>query len=146
MTVSPEGRQFIERHEGCRLVSYRDGAGIWTIGYGHTNGVHADMMITQEKADEWLGEDLGVAEGAISAHVTATLAQNQYDALASFIFNVGAGAFATSTLLRMVNAGDYEGAGAQFGRWVHDAAGNVEPGLVTRRADEANLFLTGAYS
>lgn len=146
MTVSPEGRAFIERHEGLRLNSYQDSGGIWTIGYGHTNGVHQDMLITAEKADEWLAEDLKVAEEAIADHVTATLAPNQYDALASFIFNVGAGAFATSTLLRLLNEGDYEGAGAQFGRWVHDAAGSVSVGLANRRRDEANLFLTGAYA
>ena len=142
MNVSDDGRKFIETHEGCRLRAYQDGAGVWTIGYGHTNGVYMGQVITQDVADQFLKDDLATVESAIARLVFVDLNQNQYDAIADFIFNIGGGAFGASTLLRLLNQQDYAGAAEQFGRWVHDAAGNVEPGLVTRRADEKALFLS----
>jgi len=140
MKTSDAGRAFIEAHEGCRLLAYRDGAGIWTIGVGHTNGVVPGMAINRAQADAFLAADLGAVERCIEVTVGVPLTQHQFDALACFIFNVGGGAFASSTLRRLLNAGDDEGAANQFGRWIHDAAGSVEPGLVTRRADERALF------
>lgn len=140
LKTSDAGRTFIEAHEGCRLTAYRDGAGIWTIGYGHTNGVVPGMTINQTQADAFLAADLGAVERCLAGTVRVPLTQNQFDALACFIFNIGGGAFASSTLLRLLNTGDARGAANQFGRWIHDAAGSVEPGLVTRRADERALF------
>lgn len=140
MQTSPAGRALIEKFEGLRLTAYRDTGGIWTIGYGHTNGVTPGMSINQPQADQFLKEDLASAAACVNLHCDAQLTQNQFDALVSFAFNIGNGAFASSTLLRLLNADDYTGAAGQFGRWVHDASGNVEPGLVTRRADERALF------
>jgi lysozyme len=145
LRTSDAGRAFIEAHEGCRLAAYRDGAGIWTIGYGHTNGVAPGMVIDRAQADAFLSADLVAVERCIERTVSVPLAQNRFDALADFIFNVGGGAFASSTLRRLLNAGDVEGAADQFGRWIHDANGTVEPGLVTRRADERALF-EGKYN
>lgn len=142
MNVSEAGRQFLEQHEGLRLTAYQDGGGIWTIGYGHTNGVYPGMTCSQEQADAWLAEDLQSVQGTIAETVKVPLTQSQYDALASFIYNIGGGAFASSTLLRLLNESEYSAAADQFPRWVHDAAGNVEPGLVTRRNDERALFLS----
>lgn len=141
--ISDTGLEFIKSHEGCRLTAYQDGAGIWTIGYGHTGNVHEGDVITQDQANALLLEDLAPAEHCIDDQVKVTLTQNQYDALCSFTFNVGVGNFASSTLLRLLNQSDCQGAAGQFGRWVHDAAGNVEPGLLKRRKDEKELFLNG---
>lgn len=142
MPISPSGIDFIKAHEGCALTAYQDGGGIWTIGYGHTGNVHEGDTITQDQADALLVADCEPAEDAIDSKVTVPLNTNQYDALGSFTFNIGVENFENSTLLKLLNAGDYQGAADQFGRWVHDAAGNVEPGLVRRREDEKELFLT----
>lgn len=145
MQTSDAGRKMIELHEGCRYEAYLDGGGIPTICVGHTAGVHMGDTATPDQCDAYLVADLEQTEGAINRLVTATLQQTQFDALSDFVFNVGGGAFGSSTLLHLLNAGDYEGAAGQFGRWVHDANGNVEPGLVTRRQHEATLFLAGTY-
>lgn len=143
MKMSPKGLAMLQASEGCRLAAYRDGGGVWTIGYGHTRGVAAGLTCLAVQAEAWLVEDLASAEAAVAQLVRPTLGQDQVDALVSFVFNVGEGAFAASTLLRKLNSGDVAGAAAEFPRWVHDAQGNVEPGLVTRRAAERQMFLKG---
>jgi lysozyme len=143
--VSPAGRELIKRHEGLRLEAYPDpasGGDPWTIGYGHTHGVKKGDRITAEQADAFLAYDLAWVEEAIAESVRVPISQDQFDALASLIFNIGAGAFRNSTLLRRLNAGDHIGAAGQFERWVR-AAGKVMPGLVKRRAEEAALFRAG---
>lgn len=139
MKISPDGLQFIKDAEGCKLAAYLDSVGVPTIGYGHTDNVHGGMHITQAEADDFLEEDLGSVYACIRAKVTVPLSQGQFDALCSFIFNLGCGAFTSSTLRRKLNAGDYEGAEKEFGRWVN-AGGQVLAGLVKRRAGEAEMF------
>ena len=142
MSISPAGIALIQAHEGLRLTAYRDPVGIWTIGYGSTGGVRRGMTITRDQAVLRLYHDVDDAEAAINGRVTVPLTQQQFDALASFVFNVGGGAFRKSTLLKKkINAGDYAGAAEEFGRWVK-AKGRVLPGLVTRRAAERALFLS----
>ena len=141
MKTSKNGLNIIKKSEGLRLNSYKCPADVWTIGYGHTKGVKRGQKITEAKATEYLKGDVGVAERAISMSVKADVTQNQYDALASFILNVGAGAFKKSTLLRKLNKGDYLGAADQFKRWKR-GGGKVLKGLVRRRAEEAALFLS----
>ena len=131
---------FIEQFEGLRLASYQDSIGVWTIGYGHTEGVSAGMTCTSEQADAWMAEDLRVAELAVDISVRVTLNQNQYDALVSFTFNVGSGNFENSTLLKKLNLSDYIGASAQFPIWDR-AGGQALPGLLKRRLAERDLFL-----
>ena len=143
MKVSPKGLALLQAFEGCKLSAYRDGGGVWTIGYGHTRGVADGLTCLQAQADAWLVEDLAPAEQGVTRLVQVPLVQGQFDALASFAFNCGVAAFAASTLLRKLNARDYRGAADEFPRWVHDAPGNVEPGLVRRRAQERALFLQG---
>jgi lysozyme len=143
--VSPAGRELIKRHEGLRLEAYPDpasGGDPWTIGYGHTHGVKRGDRITAEQADAFLAYDLAWVEEAIAESVKVPISQGQFDGLASLIFNIGAGAFKSSTLLRRLNAGDHIGAAGQFERWVN-AAGKRMPGLVKRRAEEAALFRAG---
>ena len=139
MQISKVGLDLIKQFEGLYLNSYRCPAGIPTIGYGHTAGVAMGQTITQQQADDYLRRDVRQFERAVSRQVTVPLTQGQFDALVSFAFNLGEGALAQSTLLRLLNAGDYAGAAAQFDRW-NKAAGRVLPGLVRRRAAERALF------
>ena len=145
MKISNNGEQFIVHEEGERLTAYLDSVGIWTIGVGHTGGVDGQpirqgMKITQLKSRELLHKDIASAEIAINANVRVKLNQNQFDALASLIFNIGVGNFKKSTLLRALNAGDYKAAAAQFLAWKY-AGGR--PILLARRQREQALFLRG---
>ena len=142
MQTSDLGVALIKQFEGLRTCAYLDAAGIWTIGYGHTGeDVRSGARIRPEDAERLLRADLAVAEAAIHTLVTQPLAQPSFDALASFVFNVGAQAFAGSTLLRKLNAGDTEGAAAEFERWRY-AGGRALPGLLRRRIAERTLFLS----
>ena len=114
MNTSTNGLALIKEFEGCKLDAYKCPANIWTIGVGHTKGVKEGDRITESQALDLLREDMRWVENAIDKHVTAHLNQNQYDALASFIFNCGEFAFYSSTLLKKLNAGDYEGASNEF--------------------------------
>ena len=139
--IGQKGLDLIKRFEGLRLRSYLCPANVWTIGYGHTGNVSSNQVITSEQAESILRTDLRKFEQAVSDAVTVALSQNQFDALVSLAFNIGAGAFAKSTLLRLLNAGDYAGAANQFERW-NQAGGRVLDGLSKRRAAERALFLS----
>ena len=141
MQTSESGIKFIRDHEGCVLTAYQDGGGVWTIGVGHTRGVKAGQVITQAQADAFLEDDIAPVEACINSAVSVVLNQNQFDALASFTFNVGESAFKNSTLLKKLNSGDYRGAADQFTRWVYDNNVFVQ-GLYNRRVDEKALFLS----
>lgn len=138
--LSDAGLQLIKDCEGCRLTPYRDSVGVWTDGYGNTHGVvPGGPPIGRAKADADLARNLAGAGADVSRLATVALTQGQFDALVSFVFNLGAGALGGSTLLRKLNAGDPAGAAAEFGKWVH-AGNEILPGLVTRRAKERALF------
>ena len=145
MHLSDSGVNLIKAFEGLRLSAYQDSGGVWTIGYGHTGSVQPGERITQGQAEELLRKDTGWAQDAVRQQVHVPLTQRQFDALTSFTFNLGAGALQGSTLLSKLNAGDYAGAQAEFGRFVH-AGGRVLQGLVRRRAAEADLFGSDAPS
>lgn len=131
----------IKEHEGLRLQAYLPTPNdVWTIGYGHTSTAKKGMVITEERAEALLRQDIAWVEDAINKNVVVPLTQNQYDALASLIYNIGAGAFSKSTLLRLLNTGDYEGAANQFPRW-NKQKGKVLKGLTRRREEERQLFL-----
>ena len=127
--------------EGCRLAAYRDSAGTLTIGYGHTDGVQDGDTCTPEQAEFWLNSDMTAAGLWVSRYVTTELTQNQFDALSDWVFNLGAGNFEESSLLRYVNARQFDAASEEFPKWFH-AGGVVLPGLVSRRAAEQQLFVT----
>jgi len=129
----------IKQFEGCRLVAYKCPAGVWTIGYGHTHTAKPGQRISQARADELLKHDIKWVERTVEQAVTVPLTMNQKAALYSFIYNVGAGAFRSSTLLRLLNQGDYTGAQKQFQRW-NKAGGKVLRGLTRRRKAEAKMF------
>lgn len=132
--------EIIKEFEGLELKAYKCPAGVWTIGYGHTKKVSAGDVITEGEADILLALDVQDAESAVNAYVDVDINQNQFDALVSFVYNLGAGNFKSSTLLRKLNQGDYLGAANEFQRW-NKAGGKVLRGLVRRRKAEANLFI-----
>lgn len=139
MKASNNGIDLIKKYEGCRLTAYKCPAGVYTIGYGHTNGVKKGQKISLKQADLFLREDIGKFENGVNKAVSVPLTQNQFDALVSFTYNVGLGAFKTSTLRRKLNAGDYKGASKEFLRW-NKANGVVLDGLKRRRNAEKALF------
>lgn len=133
------GRALIKRAEGLRLKSYLCPAGVWTVGYGTTGpDIKQGMTITVQQAEDYLTRDLAKFERDV-ARLCPVTTDNQFSALVSFCYNVGAGALEKSTLRRKHNAGDYAGARAEFAKWTR-GGGRVLPGLVTRRADEAELY------
>lgn len=138
--ISNNCTDLVKRWEGCRLQAYQDSVGVWTVGYGHTVGVHPGLVWTQEQADQTLAEELGEFAGKVAGLLTEPVSQNQFDALVCFAYNVGVQALHGSTLLRLVNSGDIKGAAAQFPRW-NRAGGQVLAGLTRRRAAEQQLFL-----
>jgi len=151
--ISQAGLGFVEAEEGCVLHVYPDAIGRPTVGTGrllagmtlaqayaaYPNG------ITQAQADAFLLADMQVAANAVNAAVTVPLSQNQFDALCSFTFNLGAGSLNSSTLLRLLNSGDYDGAAAQFHVW-DMAGGQVLTGLYKRRVAESRIFASGDYT
>ncbi|MBH3360774.1 lysozyme [Pseudomonas guariconensis] len=140
MRTSQRGLSIIKSFEGLRLQAYKDAVGVWTIGYGTTRGVNAGMKISKEQAERMLLNDVQRFEPEIERLVGVPLSQNQWDALVSFTYNLGAANLESSTLLRKLNAGDYAGAADQFQRW-NKAGGKVLAGLTRRREAERALFL-----
>ena len=143
MTPSDECYDLIEHFEGCELKAYPDpatGGDPWTIGYGHTGPeVHPGMVITQAEADDLLRQDAEKVAKQVAPMVHVPLSQQEFDALVCFVFNVGIGNFAKSTLLKKLNAGDYDGAANELPKW-NKAAGKVMAGLTRRREAERELF------
>lgn len=145
MKASQNAIDLIKKFEGIKTKAYKCPAGVWTIGYGHTKGVQKGDTCTMAQAVEFLKEDLKVCEYAIYDFVKVELNQNQFDALCSFIYNVGTGAFQNSTMRKFINAGHFPLAAGQFDRW-NKADGVVLEGLVRRRAAEKELFLAPVSS
>lgn len=140
MRTSQRGIDLIKNEEGFVAKAYLCPAGVWTIGYGHTSGVKQGDKISQYQGEEYLREDLRIAENAVNdQHLNIN--QNQFDALVSFTFNCGVGAFEKSTLLKKIKANPYDkiGVAIEFGRWVH-GGGKILPGLVKRRKNELALY------
>jgi lysozyme len=139
VNISDKGLELIKAHEGLRLRAYICPAGVWTIGYGHTGDVEPDDEIDEARATEYLRYDVMGAEECVNHFVNVPLTQGQFDALVSFVFNVGPNAFRNSTMLKLINSGNFEAAGTQFGRW-NKGGGKVLSGLTKRRQEESELF------
>lgn len=146
MQTSEKGIALIKEFEGCKLTAYQDSVGVWTIGYGWTQPVdgkpiRAGMVIKQETAERLLKTGLVSYESDVSRLVKVRLTQGQFDALVSFTYNLGARSLSTSTLLRKLNVGDYDGSADEFLRW-NKAGGKVLNGLTRRREAERALFMS----
>lgn len=136
---------FIKSNEGCRLASYRDPAGVWTVGYGSTrlasgNPVMRNVRITQEQADDLLTSELERLRGTLAQYIRVPVTEGQFVALIDFAYNCGEGALRRSTLLKLLNAGKTVNAAYEFKKWVR-AGGKELPGLVRRREAEKKIFL-----
>ena len=139
MRTSNKGIELIKNYEGLRLEAYVCPAGKPTIGYGHTKNVKLGQKITVEEAEQFFKEDLIIVENEINRH-NLNINQNQFDALASFIYNVGIGNFKTSTLLKKIKANPNDKSiENEFKRWIY-SGGKVLPGLIKRRNEEAKLL------
>lgn len=139
MKISKNGLDLIKHFEGCELEAYKCPAGVWTIGYGHIKTAVEGMTITQHQADDMLIEEMNEYEGYINNSVRVDLTQNQFDAMVSWVYNLGNGNLNASTLLKVLNSADYAGVPAQMMRW-NKAGGKVLEGLTRRRQAEADLF------
>lgn len=133
--------ELIKSFEGLELEAYLCPADIWTIGYGHTGNVKEGDRITKAEAEALLDKDLQTFRNGVKRLVKVPLNENQFGALVSFSYNLGLGSLQNSTLLKMLNAGDYTGAADQFLRW-NKSGGKVLTGLVRRREAERAVFLT----
>ena len=142
MKISQKGTKLIQDFEGLALKAYKDPIGVWTWGYGST-GPHVtpDKVGTKEEAEQLLKKDLERFEKGVSDLVKVPLNQNQFDSLVSFSFNLGLSNLKSSTLLKKLNASDYQGAADEILRW-NRAGGKVLNGLTRRRIAERDLFLS----
>ncbi len=145
--VNTATRDLVKSFEGLRLRAYRCPAGRWTIGWGHTSGVTEGDSITAEEAEELLEHDLSEAAEHVDRLVRVPLNENQRGALASFVLNLGAIAFMSSTLRERLNRGEYEAVPHELHRWTksrHPVTRQLIelPGLVRRREAEAVLWST----
>jgi lysozyme len=161
--IAPEALEKLKRWEGFVAFAYDDAdgprtrrlvqpgqhvRGTLTIGYGHTATVRPGQTITQEQGEQLLRDDLARFERAVDSLVKVPLTNNQFGALVSFAFNVGEGAFRNSTLLRKLNAGEYDAVTAELAKWNKTTISGkrvVSPGLVNRRAAEAGLWVAGDF-
>jgi lysozyme len=150
MKLSDNGLRLIKGFEGFHrrlpdgsCTTYYCPANVLTIGYGCTEGIKEGDVWTEVQAEEALRHEIAKHEAAVARLVTIEINQNQYDALVSFSYNCGSGALSKSTLLKRVNAGDFQAAGREFAKW-NKGGGKVLPGLVARRAREAALFARAA--
>ena len=139
MNISQEGISLIKKFEGCELEAYQCAAGVWTIGYGSTKNVKEGDTLTQKEADNLLLHEMQEYEGYIKELIKVPLKQNQFDALVSWVFNLGPANLKASTMLKFLNAGDYHLIPSQIKRW-NKANGKVLEGLIRRREAEALMF------
>lgn len=146
MKVNKAGLELIKSFEGKKLTAYKDIVGVWTIGYGHTSAagkpeVVAGLTITDHQAEEILTRDLGKYEEAVEKAITVKMTENQFSAMVSLCYNIGPGAFAKSSVVKHMNAGDAKKAASSFLLW-NKAGGKVVAGLTRRREAEKKLFET----
>jgi len=146
MDIGQSAIDLIKQFEGCRLTAYEDVAGIWTIGYGtaSTSGIvniYEGLTITEDQAEDYLKQQLQKTADEVNRLLTVPVTQNQFDALLDFAYNVGCGNLKSSTLLKLVNQGDYDNASNEFLKW-DKAGGQVVSGLLRRRTAEQTLFNT----
>lgn len=150
--LTTKGLALIKRWEGCKLTSYQCPAGKWTIGYGTTTAagvgtIGPGMTITQAQADEWLARSLVKYENTVTKSLKRTASPQQHDAMVSLCYNIGQGAFPSSSVVRLFNAGDNVGAAEAFLLWTKARDPKTKKlitvkGLVNRRLDEKKHFLS----
>lgn len=149
LRTSENGLRHVAGEEGCRLKPYQCSADVWTAGLGHTQGVNPEVRLTEQQVAEYFVEDIAAAERIVSKHITQTPSQGEFDMMVSFVYNLGAGNFAGSTLLKLFNQGDSIAACNQYPRWIYVNGKNcliVESncaGIPKRRNKEQHVCLNG---
>jgi len=141
LRINDKGLMLLKAFEGLQLIAYQDSVGVWTIGYGTTSGVRPGMQITEQQAVEFLRRDVSKFEQDVARLVEVPLTSDQFSALVVFVYNLGSGSLEQSTLLKLLNQGNIQGAADQFLRW-NKAGGQVLAGLTRRRNAERALFLS----
>ena len=148
MITSEQGIEQIKTFEGFRSFPYQDGVGKWTVGYGHLmvpgDGCVVGSPITMGQATNFLRHDVYIAEHAVNS-TGVSLTQNEFDALVSFVYNLGVGNFQHSTLLQRLKEGDYDGAANEFPKWDHAPSSTVNEGILKRRLAEKKCFEGRGY-
>ncbi|MEZ8468503.1 lysozyme [Vibrio splendidus] len=149
LSTSEQGLSHVANEEGCRLKPYQCSADVWTAGLGHAQSVTPDIVITEQQAAEYFVEDIATAERVVNKHITQTASQGEYDMMVSFVFNLGAGNFTRSTLLKKFNRGDHVGACNEYPRWVFVNGKDCRlkqsncAGIPKRRTKEKDVCLSG---
>lgn len=142
MKTSDNGKSLIKHFEGLKLSAYKDVGGIWTIGWGHTGpDIIEGLTINKDIAEFLFDSDLSYFEDKVSNAVFTALNNNQFDAIISFVYNLGMGSLLHSTLLKDLNKGNYQDAAGEFSKWIY-VNHSPQASLVTRRHLEKELFMT----
>ncbi len=142
MKINARGLVLLKDYEGCKLKAYKDSVNVWTVGFGHTGpDTGPGLVIDQAKADSLLLQDLEKFEKGIQSLLHVGLSPDGFSALVILAFNIGLGNFGKSTLLKLVNQGDFQAAAQEFIKW-NKAGGLALPGLTRRRLAEKELFLS----
>ncbi|NOI79247.1 lysozyme [Vibrio tubiashii] len=149
LTISENGLRHIANEEGCRLKPYQCSANVWTVGLGHTQGVTQKTKLTEQQVAEYFVKDIAAAERVVNKHLSQTPNQGEYDMMVSFVYNLGAGNFTRSTLLKKFNQGDNVGACNEYPRWVFVNGNDCRlkqsncAGIAKRRSIERDVCLNG---
>lgn len=149
LNVSENGLRHVANQEGCRLKPYQCSADVWTAGLGHTQGVTPDTILTEQEVADYFIQDIAAAERVVNQRITQEPNQGEYDMMVSFVYNLGAGNFSRSTLLKKFNQGDRIGACHEYSRWVFVDGKDCRlkqshcAGIPKRRHEEKQVCLNG---
>ncbi len=139
MKISEDGLELIKKFEGCETTAYQDSVGVWTIGFGHTKGVEEGQTCSIEDAESMLAEEMDEYEGYINNMVKVELQQHEFDALVAWVYNLGPTNLGESTMLKVLNGGQFDRVPDEMNRWTR-AGGEILEGLVRRRQAESLMF------
>jgi len=139
MKISEDGLELIKKFEGCETTAYQDSVGVWTIGFGHTKGVEEGQTCSIEDAESMLADEMDEYEGYINNMVKVELQQHEFDALVAWVYNLGPTNLGESTMLKVLNGGQFDRVPDEMNRWTR-AGGKILEGLVRRRQAESLMF------
>ena len=139
MKISENGLELIKKFEGCETTAYQDSVGVWTIGFGHTKGVEEGQTCSIEDAESMLADEMDEYEGYINNMVKVELQQHEFDALVAWVYNLGPTNLGESTMLKVLNEGQFDRVPDEMNRWTR-AGGKILEGLVRRRQAESLMF------
>ena len=139
MKISEDGLELIKKFEGCETSAYQDSVGVWTIGFGHTKGVEEGQTCSIEDAESMLADEMDEYEGYINNMVKVELQQHEFDSLVAWVYNLGPTNLSESTMLKVLNGGQFDRVPDEMNRWTR-AGGEILEGLVRRRQAESLMF------